>query len=227
VRLGAAAWTQLDGRAPPLLVIPLGATEQHGPHLPLETDTLIAGAIADAAAAGRADMVVAPALPFGASDEHAGFPGTLSLGQGGLEAAVAALVRSAEGFAAVLLLSWHGGNAEPLGRTVARLREERRRVACWRPSHAGGDAHAGRLETSLMLAIAPQLVGAARPVGTTEPLAELHPLLREHGVRAASPSGVLGDARGASAEEGRGLLRDLVADFTAFADAARPAPAPA
>jgi creatinine amidohydrolase len=210
-----------------MLVVPLGATEQHGPHLPLETDTLIAGAIADAAAAGRAGVVVAPALPFGASDEHAGFPGTLSLGQEGLEAAVAALVRSAEGFAAVVLLSWHGGNAEPLGRAVGRLRDEGRRVACWQPPHGGGDAHAGRVETSLMLAIAPELVGAERPVGTTEPLAVLLPALREHGVRAASPTGVLGDARGASAEEGRALLRDLVADFTAFVDAARPAPAPA
>ena len=55
----------------------------------------------------------------------------------------------------------------------------------------------------------------------------LLPALREHGVRAASPSGVLGDARGASAEEGRALLRDLVADFAAFVDAARPAPATA
>ena len=51
------------------------------------------------------------------------------------------------------------------------------------------------------------------------------PVLREHGIRAASPSGVLGDARGASAEEGRALLRDLVADLDTFVDAARPAPA--
>ena len=71
----------------------------------------------------------------------------------------------------MVLLAWHGGNAEPLARAVARLRGEGRRVACWQPSHAGGDSHAGRIETSLMLAIAPELVGGARPVGTTEPLA--------------------------------------------------------
>jgi creatinine amidohydrolase len=225
VRLGSRAWPELDAVAPPVLVIPLGATEQHGPHLPLETDTVIAGAIAEAAASGRDDVVTAPVLPFGASDEHAGFPGTLSLGQDALEAAVVALVRSAEGFAAVVLLAWHGGNAEPLARAVARLREEGRRVACWQPSHDGGDSHAGRIETSLMLAIAPEQVGDARPVGTTEPLAALLPALRAHGVKAASPNGVLGDARGASAEEGRALLRALAADFSAFIDAAQPAPA--
>jgi len=227
VRLGAVAWPQLDGGALPVLLIPLGATEQHGPHLPLETDTVIAAALAEAVAARRADVIAAPALPFGASDEHAGFPGTLSLGQEALEAAVVALARSAEGFAAVILLSWHGGNAEPLARALAEMRAEGRPVACWQPSHAGGDAHAGRTETSLMLAIAPELVGTERPVGTTEPLVTLMPVLREHGIRAASPSGVLGDARGASAEEGRSLLRDLVADLDTFVDAARPAPAPA
>jgi len=136
VSLGAAAWPQLDGGAPPVLLIPLGATEQHGPHLPLETDTVIAGALAKAVVAGRTDAIAAPALPFGASDEHAGFPGTLSLGQDALEAAVVALCRSAEGFAAVILLSWHGGNDEPLARAVARLRAEGRPIARWRPSLA-------------------------------------------------------------------------------------------
>ena len=57
-----------------------GSTEQHGPHLPLSTDTDIALALADALAARRPDVVVAPALPYGASGEHAGFPGTLSIG---------------------------------------------------------------------------------------------------------------------------------------------------
>jgi creatinine amidohydrolase len=225
VRLGAVAWPHLDGGTPPTLLVPLGATEQHGPHLPLETDTVIVAALADAIAARRTDAIVAPALPFGASDEHAGFPGTLSLGQEALEAAVLALARSAEGFAAVILLSWHGGNAEPLARAVAAMRAEGRPVAAWQPPDKGGDAHAGRRETSLMLAIAPELVGAERPVGVTRPLATLMPTLREHGVRAASPNGVLGDARGASADEGRALLDGLVADLEAFVDTAMPAPA--
>jgi mycofactocin precursor peptide peptidase len=219
VRLGSCRWPDLDPDAPRLLVIPLGATEQHGPHLPLETDTLIASALADATAARRRDVAAAPAVPYGSSGEHSGFPGTLSLGQSALEAVVVELVRSADHFEAVVLVCWHGGNVEPVARAVTRLRREGRSVGCWEPSVAGGDAHAGRVETSLMLAIAPELVGDERPVGATDPLENLLPALRDHGVRAISPNGVLGDARGASAQEGRRLLEEIVADLGAFVDA--------
>jgi mycofactocin precursor peptide peptidase len=221
VSLGSCAWPDLESSPRPVLVVPMGATEQHGPHLPLETDTLIAGAIADAAATGRRDVVVAPALPYGSSGEHAGFPGTLSLGQAALEAVVVELVRSADDFAAVVLLSWHGGNAVPLARATTRLRAEGRPVTYWQPAIVGGDAHAGRVETSLMLAIAPALVGDERPVGATEPVEQLLPSLRGHGIRAVSPNGVLGDARGATEREGRELLGDLVANLAACLDAAR------
>ena len=91
-----------------LLVVPLGATEQHGPHLPLGTDTVIASALAHGV-----DAVVAPALPYGSSGEHAGFAGTLSLGAA-TELALVELGRSAS-FARVLFVCAHGGNAEPLG----------------------------------------------------------------------------------------------------------------
>ena len=127
----------------------------------------------------RDDVVVAPALPYGSSGEHSGFPGTLSLGQAALEAALVELVRSAAAFRDVTLLSWHGGNAEPVARAVARLRAEGRRVHLWEPHVDGGDAHAGRVETSLMLALAPELVRDERPVGATQPIDELLPRLRE------------------------------------------------
>jgi creatinine amidohydrolase len=203
---------------PPRLLVPLGATEQHGPHLPLCTDTIIASAVAEGAARHGPQVAVAPALPFGASGEHAGFPGTLSLGLGALEAALVELVRSADHFAGVVLVSWHGGNAEAVGRAVSRSRADGRAVSCWEPSvlGAGTDAHAGRIETSLMLALAPELVREHRPAGPTQPLAALLPALREHGVRAISPTGVLGDASRATADEGRGLLADLVADLARF-----------
>ena len=104
------------------LVVPLGSTEQRGPHLPLGTDTAVALAVCDRLAARRADVVVAPALPYGSSGEHAGFAGTLSIGQDALEQVVVELVRSADAFTAVVLVSGHGGNAEPLARAVAVLR---------------------------------------------------------------------------------------------------------
>jgi mycofactocin precursor peptide peptidase len=217
VKLGSRTWPELDCGAPPRLLIPLGATEQHGPHLPLCTDTLIASAVAEGAARHRPDLMVAPALPYGASGEHAGFPGTLSLGLKALEAALVELVRSADAFAGVVLVSWHGGNAAAVRRAAARGRAEGRAVMCWEPRlpGAGADAHAGRIETSLMLAIAPEMVGAGRPVGSRESLAAVLPRLRDLGVAEVSPSGVLGDARGATADEGRALLAGLVADLAA------------
>jgi creatinine amidohydrolase len=199
-----------------LLVVPLGATEQHGPHLPLGTDTTIASALAS-----TLDAVIAPALPYGSSGEHAGFAGTLSIGREALEHVLVELGRSA-GFARVLFLCAHGGNAEPLAAAVRVLRAEGVDARPWSPRWHG-DAHAGRTETSLMLALAPELVGASREPGNVTPLAELMPHLREEGVRAVSPNGILGDPRGASAEEGRALLAAARADLAAFV-AAWPAP---
>jgi mycofactocin system creatininase family protein len=202
-------WPEASTRTARLLVVPLGATEQHGPHLPLSTDTDIALALALRLAARRPDVDVAPAVPYGASGEHAHFPGTLSVGQLALELLALELARSAtDTWSRVLLLSAHGGNAEPLGRAVARLRAESRDVHAWSPSWRG-DAHAGRTETSLQLALGPARVALARAAaGATAPLRELLPALRAGGVRAVSPTGVLGDPRGASPAEGARLLDD-------------------
>jgi mycofactocin system creatininase family protein len=193
-----------------VVVVPLGATEQHGPHLPLGTDTTIAVALARGLASARDDVLVAPALPYGSSGEHAGFPGTLSIGREALELVLVELGRSWPG--RMLFVCAHGGNAEPLAAAVRALPHAR----AWSPAF-GGDAHAGRVETSLMLALAPELVGASRAAGNVAPLRALLPALRADGVRAVSPNGVLGDPAGASAEEGRWLLERAVAELVAFA----------
>jgi creatinine amidohydrolase len=127
----------------------------------------------------------------------------------------------------MLLVNGHGGNAGAIGDALAKLRAEGRDCHVWhagaRPSMlaAAGislvpDAHAGRVETSLMLALAPGDVrlGAAA-AGETRPLPEIMPGLRAGGVRLVSPNGVLGDPAGASAAEGEALLGLLVADLTA------------
>src|SRR5206468_4142943 len=103
--------------------------------------------------------------------------------------------------------SGHAGNAEPLASAAATLRAEGRVVLAWFPRLKGADAHAGRTETSLMLAVDPAsvLLSAAEP-GVTEPLSTLLPTLRNKGVAAVSKTGVLGDPSGATAEEGMALL---------------------
>lgn len=206
MRLGERAWPAVDPAATVVLV-PVGATEQHGPHLPLDTDTRIAEAVALRSATRRPDLLVAPALAYGSSGEHAGFPGTLSVGQTALELVLVELVRSADPFRGVVLVHGHGGNAEPVARAVRRLEAEGRPVLSWWPTHRPGDLHAGRTETSVLLALAPGLVGPDRPVGPVPALDDL----RRGGVAALSPTGVLGDPTGASAAEGAALLEGWVA----------------
>ncbi len=207
--LGREAWPDVAS-VQPLLAIPLGSCEQHGPHLPLDTDTTIAVAVASELARRRDDVLVAPALAYGASGEHAAFAGTLSIGLAALEHVVVELVRSADHFAGVVLVNGHGGNARAVERAVATLRRDGRRVMAWWPSVPGGDVHAGRVETSLLLAIAPETVRMALAApGCTAPLATILPTLESGGVVAVSPSGVLGDPTGASAAEGARLLDEL------------------
>jgi mycofactocin system creatininase family protein len=220
--LGHTTWT--DHWKPsrrPLLVVPVGACEQHGPHLPLDTDTRIATALADGLARkfDEGDLLVTPPLTISASGEHASFPGTLSLGTDVFEQVLVELVRSADWSAGVVLVNGHGGNRLPVERAVRLLRSEQRKVLAWWPRVQHGDAHAGVTETSLMLAIAPDLVRLHRAeAGNTEPLADLLDEMREGGVRSVSPNGVLGDPRGATESHGRNLLTHLSIDLVAAVD---------
>lgn len=215
------SWPEVAA-ATSILAVPLGSTEQHGPHLPLSTDSDVAVALADRLAAHRDDVLVAPALPYGSAGEHAGFPGTLSIGAAALELVVIELVRSADAYLGVVLISGHGGNAEPLARAVATLRAEGRRVLAWAPRVPGGDAHAGHTETSLVLALAPDQVRleAAEP-GEVQPLSAVIDELRRGGVRAVSENGILGDPTGASADSGWRLLDVMAADLTGRVEAWR------
>jgi len=212
---GVAARAGHDG----VLAIPIGSTEQHGPHLPLSTDTDIAVALCEKLAQHR-DVVLAPPIAYGSSGEHAGFAGTLSIGQAALEQMLVELCRSAtDTFAHVVLVSGHGGNAEAVRRSVATLRHERRDVISFFPRWVG-EPHAGWPETAMMLALNPisVLLARAEP-GNTRPLTELMPLMRSGGVRAVSANGVLGDPRSATADQGHQLLDSLAADLTSIVDA--------
>jgi mycofactocin system creatininase family protein len=198
-----------------VLVIPFGSTEQHGPHLPLSTDTDIAVALAHGLASRRADVLVAPRVSYGASGEHAGFAGTLSIGQEALQLLVIELVRSAtDTFQHVLIVNGHGGNAATLAQACGKLRAESRDVLVWSPRWRG-DAHAGRTETSVMLALDAGRVGPSREAGVTDSLVDLLPQLRRGGLRSVTDNGVLGDPQGASVEEGATLLGTALSDLVA------------
>ena len=166
-----------------LVVLPAGAVEQHGPHLPVGTDYFAVGHIARAAAealAGRVPVLVAPALPFGSSHHHLPFGGTMSLSTETYYRALRDLAESliVSGFRRIFILNGHGGNNE-LIQLVARD------LALQHPAHlaaasywsiawdalvaaqahvgAGLPGHAGTFESSLILALRPELVREPRP----------------------------------------------------------------
>ena len=198
------------------VVVPVGSTEQHGPHLPLDTDTRIATAVARSMLDRLDDRsyLLAPAVAYGASGEHEAFPGTISIGEEALERLLVEFGRSACRWAPrVVFVNGHGGNVGVMRSAVRLLRYEGRDVAWCSCSVPGGDAHAGHTETSLLLYLSPSdvLVGETR-TGNIAPLAELMPRMRSGGVAAVSELGVLGDPTTASAGAGERMFDQMVTD---------------
>ncbi len=211
--LSEATWPDVEGTD--LVVVPVGSIEQHGPHLPVDTDTAIACGVASALTDEGGPLVgawVAPPLTYAASGEHQDFPGTCSLGTEVLTSVVVELVRSLHRWARrTVLVNAHGGNLTALDAAVTQLRGEGHDVT-WVPCATEDvDLHAGRTETSLMLHLRPESVRLDRAeAGNTQPLKEILPTLMSSGVKAVSANGVLGDPAGASADEGRAVMIDMV-----------------
>ena len=219
--LAGATWPEIDRSARRLLVLPLGSTEQHGPHLPLDTDTVIASHLAAALHAQLPQVGLAPAMPYGASGEHRDFPGTLSIGTEALTAVLVEFVRHASStWRHVLVINGHGGNAAALAKTAALTRSEGRSLTVHHAASGGdrADPHAGYRETSLMLHLEPAAVRGDRlAAGNTDALTDLLPRLQTGGVRQVSENGVLGDPTGASGEEGRRIFAMMLAAAMATA----------
>lgn len=218
-----------------ILCLPMGSMEQHGPHLPLDTDTVIAEALTERIVErwGEAcDLWRLPAISVGLSREHDWAAGTLSLSVGGMTAFMRDLVREiARSLPArnLLVVNGHGGNRgilEALGRewrgdfglNVAALHLG----AMLSPAGEGGlpEIHAGRDETSVMLAVAPDLVRRERigdlkappDAGTVQGMI-LDPAVTwpwSSGDRRIADQGVIGDAASASVEHGKVLVERVV-----------------
>lgn len=204
------------------VVIAFGATEQHGPHMPLATDALIGDHLARLVAE-RLDAFLAPTVRIGCSEHHLAFAGTLSIAEETFHAIVADLVRSLAkgGFRRVVLLPTHGGNFGPLAAAIAKLGDEpgiKVRAltdlgALFAIAQLGvdehdvplgdGGLHAGEWETSMLKAIHPDLVHLERgePGYTGDPEAAVGAIFGQ-GVDSISPNGVIGDPSEASAEHG-------------------------
>jgi len=242
------AWPQVEqlaARPGSTVVWPWGAVEQHGPHLPLGTDALFAERVLDAVLArldAELPVLRLPLQSIGFSPEHRGFSGTLSLPPELLINQLVAVGHdlAAAGFQRLVLFNAHGGQIALLQTAARQLRSERPELAvlpCFLWSGPEGIAalipepersaglHAGLAETSLMLHLAPELVGPDRPrdgdlggpipqgwsLEGQSPLAWL--------TQELSCSGVIGDAGGASAALGAQLFERLVEGWRQRLDA--------
>ena len=218
MHLAELTWTDVAALETDLAVVPVGSTEQHGPHAPLSTDTLAAEAIA-AAGVVRYDgeALVAPAIPVGVAAEHRQFDGTLWVSEDAFRRYVREVASSLaqHGFDRIVLANGHGGNVAALREVAARLHRDGDAYAVpftWFDSiDAAGMGHGGPLETAVVHAIAPDLVHEDRledaAAGASDGWGEW-----VAGVNLAfdsaefTESGVVGDPRDADAERGEELI---------------------
>jgi creatinine amidohydrolase len=217
------------------VVVAVGSTEQHGPHLPTMTDARIGDALADLVARKLGGALVARTVDVGVSEHHLAFGGTLSLKPETLKMIlrdyVDSLARS--GFTRIVFVPTHGGNFPAVEEAIAAARVAHpgidvtgytdllgfagflnRVSADFGVSAEASGGHAGENETSIMMLLEPDLVARERfAAGYVGPLgaAEVTRIL-ERGMPDLTPNGVLGDPRGALAEKGRVYLHRL-ADF--------------
>lgn len=228
---GVLRWAELNreqlGAVLPqaLVILPIGATEQHGPHLATGTDALLASTVAGRAATLAAtdsarQLVLTPAMPIGASDHHFPFGGTLSFRPETLLAVLADLARSVvrSGGRRLVLVNGHGGNQGICQAAAAQAANDHEiavaYVDYWRfASDPGGTnipGHAGEFETSLVRAVAPELAG--KPNARLNPPA--YPVVPDVQIHASAGwqviNGYSDDPARADAERGQRWLNQCV-----------------
>jgi creatinine amidohydrolase len=232
MHLADATWTDADAADADLALLPVGATEQHGPHAPLGTDTLAASAVADAAAdAYDGEVVVAPTVPVGVSREHREFAGTLWVSPDTFRSYVRETVESLayHGFDRVVVVNGHGGNVDALRETCAELSRDGDAYAVaftWFDGvgdHSADMGHAGPLETAMLRHTHPDLVREDRVAEATEGAADrwgewVAGVNLAHDSHEFTENGVVGDPAEGDAERGEELLalaRDALCDLLA------------
>jgi creatinine amidohydrolase len=219
------------------VVVPIAAVEQHGGHLPVFTDSMLLGEVVRRAAERLGDRVVwTPLLWLGNSHHHLDFPGTLSASPRTYLDVLGDLIDNLafHGFRRIVLLNGHGGNIVPAGQAVFEARQRYRTrddllllsTTYWslgsRPREADASfvqdrmGHACEWETSMILALAPHLVGDLEPIEPVPFGNPFEPGSRGWITKDRSVPGHIGDPRRASAEKGETLFRLFSADVAAF-----------
>jgi creatinine amidohydrolase len=212
-------WTDVAETATDLAVVPVGSTEQHGPHAPLGTDFLAAERVAEAGAERLdGDVMVAPPIPVGISREHRQFTGTLWVSPDTFRDYVREVAESLvhHGWNRIVLVNGHGGNAPALGEVAAELsRDEDALVVpfTWFDAVDGAFdmGHAGAVETSFLLHDCPDLVRSERLEAGREGGSErwgdwVSGTNVAHDSAEFSENGTVGDPTKATAAEGESLL---------------------
>lgn len=233
MHLGDATWTDADDADASLALLPVGSTEQHGPHAPLATDTLNAESVAAAAAEAHDDeVVVAPSIPVGVSEEHRQFTGSLWVTPETFRRYVRETVASlaSHGWERVVVVNGHGGNVGALREVTATITRHDDAYAVpftWFEAvgdHRGDMGHAGPLETAILRATHPDLVredriaeavaGASDRWGDWTSYTNLAFDSAEF-----SENGVVGDPSEGSGERGEELLALATEALVALLDA--------
>ncbi len=239
-------WKQVDAlpRDTTLLVLPTAAIEQHGHHLPLATDTLINNLLLGHALAklpADAPVYALPPVHYGKSNEHIGFPGTLSVSSTTFMAVLRDLGASisSAGFRKLVLYNTHGGNTALIDVMARDLRAEIKlrtfalhgsggiKFEGLNPQERAYGFHAGEVETAFLLASIPELVDrSAYTANYIADIAKPEMLLPENApatfawlTRDISPSGVMGDPRPATAENGARWLDEAATRLAAALEA--------
>jgi creatinine amidohydrolase len=225
-----------------VVIVPIGAIEQHGPHLPVSTDITCAFAVAQGAAMAIDEfpVVVAPPVSWGVSPHHMGFPGTITLSIEVFVGLLCDICRSIarHGFRRILLINGHGGNAEAVGVAAQQLSIEGIFVAATTyfglivdelraigESPLGGMSHACEMETSLLLKLCPELVHmelAAPDVRQghtsffTWDMRDPKPIYFAYDMKRDSNQGVIGDPTLATLEKGALIYAAAIEKTAAF-----------
>ena len=225
MHLERETWTDADDSEAEVALLPVGSTEQHGPHAPLGTDTLDAEAVAEAAADRYDDpVIVAPAIPVGIAEEHRRFSGTLWTTESTFRAYVRDVVESlaSHGWDRVVVVNGHGGNIAALKEVTARIvRHDDAYAVPFTWFEAVGDhgsdmGHGGPLETALLRATQPELVREDRIEEARDGGSEgwgdwVSSTNLAHDSAEFTENGVVGDPGAGDADRGEELL-DLAAD---------------